>query len=188
MTSQFGSAEVHLKHPERELLHSPQVLSYAQLPYGTYPDWFDTTYWNDQIKPHFRLRDDLPRAHATASWSSATCSTTPKRCSCSRCCSPVLGARAHAHVEPPRPATNAFWLAPLLLGVLIWGIYATVNTEERYVTVAYLTIILTLFATLRVCRTPRTSDLEPRTSALHRLRPHPSARAPRRGRIPPHRL
>ena len=62
MTSEFGSAEVHLKHPEHELLHSPQILSYAELPYGTYPDWFDTTYWNDQVKPHFDLRREIPRA------------------------------------------------------------------------------------------------------------------------------
>ena len=34
---------------------------------------------------------------------------------------------------------GAFWLPPLALGVLIWGIYATVNTEERYVTIAYPT-------------------------------------------------
>ena len=61
-TAQFGSSEVHLKHPEKELLHTPLILSYAEMPYGTYPDWFDTTYWNEQIKPHFSLRQDLPRA------------------------------------------------------------------------------------------------------------------------------
>ena len=60
-TAQFGSSEVQLKHPERELLHSPLILSYAELPYGTYPDWFDTTYWNDEIKPHFNLRGELAR-------------------------------------------------------------------------------------------------------------------------------
>ena len=59
-TGQFGSSEVDLKHPERELLHSPLILSYAEMPYGTYPDWFDTTYWNEQIKPHFRLRRRHP--------------------------------------------------------------------------------------------------------------------------------
>ena len=48
----------------------------------------------------------------------------------------------------------AFWLVPLLLGVSIWGIYALVNTEERYVTVAYLCIILTLFAALRLPDAP----------------------------------
>jgi hypothetical protein len=37
-----------------------------------------------------------------------------------------------------------------LLGVAIWGIYAIVNTEERYVTVAYFCVILTLFAALRL--------------------------------------
>ena len=43
-------------------MHTPLVLSYTEMPYGTYPDWFDTTYWNEQIKPHFSVRQDLPRA------------------------------------------------------------------------------------------------------------------------------
>ena len=74
----------------------------------------------------------------------------------------ALGAR---FTLPWKPNANAFFLPPLALGVLIWGIYATVNTEERYVTVAYLAIILTLFATLRI--PSRSSlNLEPRTSHL----------------------
>ena len=32
------------------------------MPFGTYPDWFDPTYWNDQIKPHFNLRGELARS------------------------------------------------------------------------------------------------------------------------------
>jgi hypothetical protein len=153
MTSQFGSAEVHLKHPERELLHSPQVLSYAELPYGTYPDWFDTTYWNDQIKPHFTLRREISRASRNCVLVVRYLFNHPEALILLALLL-ALGARltlpwkprAHNSSAPP---ANAFWLVPLALGVLIWGIYATVNTEERYVTVAYLTIILTLFATLR---------------------------------------
>ena len=159
MTSQFGSAEVHLKHPERELLRSPQVLSYAELPYGTYPDWFDATYWNDRIKPHFRVRDDLPHAARNCLLVGRYLLNHPEALLLLALLL-VLGAR----VTPGgKPGANAFWLVPLLLGVVIWGIYAIVNTEERYLTVAYLAIVLSVFAMLR------TPEMESRISNLPSL-------------------
>jgi hypothetical protein len=148
MSSRFGSADVHLKHPERELLHSPQVVSYAELPYGTYPAWFDTTYWNDQIKPHFRLRDDIPRVLRNCELVVRYLLNHPEALLLLAVLI-FLGARLTLPWKPGA-GTNAFWLPPVLLGALMWGIYGVVNTEERYVTVAFLAIILTLFATLRL--------------------------------------
>ena len=46
MTDSFGSATVHLVHPEKQLMASPRVYSYKALANGTYPPWFDTTYFN----------------------------------------------------------------------------------------------------------------------------------------------
>jgi 4-amino-4-deoxy-L-arabinose transferase-like glycosyltransferase len=149
-TAQFGSAQVHLKHPEKELLHSPLVLSYAQLPYGTYPDWFDTAYWNEQIKPHFTLSGEISRGSRNCVLIVRYLFNHPEALILLALLL-ALGARFTLPWKPrPGLASNAFWLPPLALGVLIWGIYATVNTEERYVTVAYLAIILTLFAALRI--------------------------------------
>jgi hypothetical protein len=148
-TAQFGSAEVRLMHPERELLHSPLILSYAEMAYGTYPDWFDTTYWNEQIKPHFSLRQDLPRARRDSVLVVRYLFNHPEALLLLALLV-LLGARPELRWKPGRHVTNAFWLVPLLLGVSIWGIYAIVNTEERYVTVAYLCVILTLFAALRL--------------------------------------
>ncbi len=52
MTSSFGPATVHLVHPEQQLLAKPGIYSYRAEPYGTYPDWFDTTFFNERIIPH----------------------------------------------------------------------------------------------------------------------------------------
>jgi hypothetical protein len=156
MTSQFGSAEVHLKHPERELLRSPQILSYTALPFGTYPDWFDATYWNDGVKTHFDLRREIPRATRNCELVVRYLFNHPE--------APILlalllalGARVTLEWKPTSyngdMAHPAFWLVPLLLGVAVWGIYGIVNTEERYVTLAYLVIILTVFAMLRAAHT-----------------------------------
>jgi hypothetical protein len=148
-TAQFGAAQVRLKHPEKELLHSPQILSYAQLPYGTYPDWFDTAYWNDQIKPHFTLSGEISRGSRNCVLVVRYLFNHPEGLLLLALLL-ALGARFTLRWRLGSSRGNSFWLAPLALGVLIWGIYATVNTEERYVTVAYLAIILTLFATLRI--------------------------------------
>jgi hypothetical protein len=161
MTSQFGSAEVDLKHPERELLHSPQILSYAELPYGTYPDWFDATYWNDGVKTHFDLRREVPRAIRNCVLVVKYLFNHPEALILLALLF-ALGARLTFQW---RPKGNPFWLAPLGLGVAIWGIYGIVNTEERYVTVAYLAIILTLFAMLRKARGTGT-NIKPIASAL----------------------
>ena len=163
-TSQFGSAEVHLKHPERELLHSPLVLSYAEMPYGTYPDWFDTTYWNDQIKPHFTLRGEISRASRNCVLVVRYLFNHPEALILLALLT-LLGARPTLPWKFSQPNANTFWLPSLLLGVLIWGIYAIVNTEERYVTIAYLTIILTLFATLRISES---SSSRPESSSFWR--------------------
>jgi len=56
MTSSFGAAEVHLKHPETRLLKSPPTYSFKPFLYGTYPPWFDASYFNDHIKAHLDPR------------------------------------------------------------------------------------------------------------------------------------
>ncbi|MGP8258476.1 MAG: glycosyltransferase family 39 protein [Acidobacteriaceae bacterium] len=152
-TAQFGSSEVHLKHPEKELLHTPLILSYATMPYGTYPDWFDTSYWNEQIKPHFKLRDDLPRFARNCVLVVRYLFNHPEALILLALLF-VFGARLSMRWRPDKQGVNAFWGVPLLLGVSIWGTYALVNTEERYVTVAYLCIILTIFAALRLPDAP----------------------------------
>ncbi len=142
----FGKAEVHLKHPVPELLQSPVILSYKHLPYGTYPDWFDTSYWNDQVKPHMDprreihiLKDCFVRiirflANHPETWLLLTILF-------------LLGAR----LSPAwRPSFNAFWIAPVLLGAAVFGIYGMIYIEDRYVAIGFFAIILPLFAALRI--------------------------------------
>lgn len=144
-TNLFGTSEVHLKHPNKVLMQSPLVVSYKQLPYGTYPDWFNPGFWNDQVKTHFNARGEI---HAVSrdfvlvirylinhpeGWILLALML-------------LLGARLRLGW---RTSANAFWLVPLLLGAGIFAIYGMVNIEERYVTIGYLAMILPLFAALR---------------------------------------
>jgi len=144
--SLFGAAEVHLKHPENQLLQTPPIFSYKQLPYGTYPDWFDPSFWNDRIKPHTNPH--------LAIIILSQCFLRVIRCLANH---PepwlllallfLLGARLPLDW---RPSANAFWLSPVILGVAILCIYGIVHIEDRYIAVAFLAILLPLFAALRV--------------------------------------
>ena len=169
-TDKFGSADVKLKHPEKQLMASPGIYSYAALPYGTYPAWFDTTYFNDQIKPKTAIKGEISRGSRNVVLVVRYVLNHPE---------PVvllalLLAFGAGIAFAWRPGADAFWLVPLGLGVVIWAIYGTVNVEERYVTVGYLAIVLTLFAMLRNVRIQG-----------RRRRDDPDLRHPGTGRVSP---
>ena len=149
-TAQFGSADVNLKHPERELLAlAVGIFSYVALkPYGTYPDWFDTTYWTDQITPHFRIRDDVPRVARNGVLVMRYLFNHPPEKAKLLLALAARAGRARLTLRW-RPAHECrLRCCRYCSACSIWGIYAIVNTEERYVTVAYLSILLALFAML----------------------------------------
>jgi 4-amino-4-deoxy-L-arabinose transferase-like glycosyltransferase len=145
MTSSFGPATVHLVHPEKQLLASPGIYSYRAEPYGTYPDWFDTTFFNERIIPHldapalarrdarnlvlvFRYLFNHPEAWILL----------------------IVLLLCGARLKFGRwRREGGFWLPMILLGLAMWVIYGIVNIEERYVTLAYLVVVLPVFAVLR---------------------------------------
>jgi hypothetical protein len=160
-TSLFGASEVHLKHPEKQLLQSPAIFSYRELPYGTYPDWFDNSYWNDQVKAHMNPHLEIVVigqcivriiryiANHPEAWILLLVLL-------------LLGGRLRKDWSP---SANAFWLAPFLLGVGVLGIYGMVNIEDRYITVGLLAILLPLFAALRFSSSVQTAATRDAASA-----------------------
>lgn len=144
MTKSFGPATVKLVHPEQQLLASPGIYSYRAEPYGTYPDWFDTTFFNERIVPHTNwpvlLRRDARNVvlvvryvldHPEA-WVLLIL---------------LLAGGARLRFGSWR---RGFWLPMILLGTAMWMIYGIVNIEERYVTLAYLVVVMPVFAVLRL--------------------------------------
>jgi hypothetical protein len=145
-TTLFGASQVHLKHPEQQLLQSPGVYSYKLLPYGTYPDWFDTSYWNDQVKAHMNPHLEIVVVGQCIVRIIRYVANHPEAWILLLLLL-ILGARLH---REGRPTTNSFWLAPALLGLAVLCIYGMVNIEDRYITVGLLAILLPLFAALRL--------------------------------------
>ena len=150
MTSDFGSARVKLVHPEQQLLVQPGIYSYRAEPYGTYPAWFDPTYFHERIVPVFSAKRLVHRDERNVMLSLRYLTNHPGAWILLAL---LLACGARFGFMPPRTSLQSwrhsvFWLPPVALGVAMWGIYGLVNIEERYVTLAYLVIVLPVFAAL----------------------------------------
>jgi 4-amino-4-deoxy-L-arabinose transferase-like glycosyltransferase len=164
MTDSFGSATVKLIHPEQQLLAQPGIYSYRAEPYGTYPAWFDPTYFHERIIPRFNLQRLVHRDARNVALSLRYLLNHPEAWILLALLI-ACGARlnfAGFRIGASNWRHTIFWLPPVALGLAMWAIYGLVNIEERYVTLAYLVIILPLFATLqtsqRIDSTAATDD------------------------------
>ncbi len=142
-TERFGSSDVHLLHPERQLMEHPGVYSYKALAYGTIPPWFDATFFNERIVTHIRPGQLLRRDVRNVALVFRYLLNHPEAWLLFGLLL-LLGARLRGSWK------HAFWALPVALGVAIWAIYGLVNVEERYVTAGYLTLLLPLFAALQM--------------------------------------
>jgi hypothetical protein len=165
MTDRFGAATVHLVHPERQLSTDPPIYSYRALRWGTYPDWFDTSFFNEHVQPHIRLADILKKdpRNVVLVLRYLLNHMEPLLLLAVLL---LLGARLRsAHSHHWRHTT--FWVPAFLLGCAVWGIYGIVNIEERYVTVGFILLVLPVFALLKGPALPGDEPALAAGGALH---------------------
>jgi hypothetical protein len=142
-SGKLGHATADFKHHEQLLLDSPPVYSYDLHPYGTYPLWFDPSYWTDTVKPRFYLHGQIERVVR---------------------CTELFTRYLIGHLEPfamllvllvggsilPRRRDEWLPFLPIALwGCLMFAIYFLVDLQDRYLSGAYLLVLLPLFAVLR---------------------------------------
>ena len=74
-TTRFGNSRVNLKHPDTQMMSDPIVVYFPHFPNATYGTWFDPSYFNEGVTPHFSLRaqvrltmeqDDYPLSSGVA--------------------------------------------------------------------------------------------------------------------------
>jgi hypothetical protein len=162
MGTQFGSATVTLHHPEVRLLAQPGVYSYAAMRHGTNPYWFDPSYFDDQVTPRFNPHRLWLRSRHNLLQVASYLFNHPE--------APLLLLvllLAGARLATGSLRRQSFWLPAFTVGVAMGVIYGMVNVEERYVTLAYLMVVLPLFAMLRV---PAYGDTMVEGEALDRRR------------------
>ena len=142
-SGKMGHATANFKHHEELLLDSPPVYSYAAHPLGTFPLWFDPSYWTDTIQPKFYLKGHLLRLER---------------------CTALLVRYVLGHLEPwvllavllfggcffARRRGEWLPLAPAAIwGLLMFGIYFPIDFQDRYLTAPYLLVLLPVLAMLR---------------------------------------
>jgi hypothetical protein len=142
MTKDFGAAKVELVHPEKQLLIPPGIYSYKEHALGTYPAWFDPTYFNERVVPHIELGQLAKRDERNIVLVVRYLLNHPEPL--------ILLALLLSAGARLRFREGRFWWPSVALGLAMWAIYGLVNIEERYVTVAYFAVLLPLFAALEV--------------------------------------
>jgi hypothetical protein len=128
-------------HPTRKLLDSPAVFEFdGPLP-GTYPFWFDTSYWYEGVVTHFDLRRVLA--------ASSTNARSVAQQFFSINCAPLAAIVMLYGVAIWRRASLApslrFWIVilPALVALLP---YATIHFEPRYVGAFLCAILVAVIA------------------------------------------
>jgi hypothetical protein len=62
----WPSGSPELKHPVRQLTTQPPVYEFAEPVGGTFPPWYDPTYWHEGIKSHPDVRAEIRPIKASA--------------------------------------------------------------------------------------------------------------------------
>jgi hypothetical protein len=139
------------KHPTRKIYEAPPVYEFGEPIGGTYPVWYDPTYWYEGARGHFDLSQQLRvLAQAAKSYYElfhkwglqygllvgflSLYLLTPKR---------------RLFLHGLRNQWNL--LIPAIAG---FGLYALVNVQGRYVASSIVLFWLTLFAAVRVHKEP----------------------------------
>jgi hypothetical protein len=136
------------KHPTRQLLDRPPVFEFAQPTGGTYPPWFDPSYWDDGALPTWRLRSQIRVLVQSGR-------------NYSQMLLPQLGLLAGIAIfilwggAPTRKAIVANW--PLIAaGGLSIGLYSLVLVRERYVAGSFVLIFMAILSAIRLPKSPAT--------------------------------
>jgi 4-amino-4-deoxy-L-arabinose transferase-like glycosyltransferase len=132
-------------HPPRKLFARPAVYEFATPVAGTYPPWYDPSYWYDGAAGHFKLRGQLAALGTSAAafywlfFSDALCGL-------------VAGMLILLWLSKPRAWLTGVWryahlLAPALAGL---AMFSLIHVEPRYIASFIVLFWLALWASVRL--------------------------------------
>lgn len=131
-------------HPPRVVFASPEVREFADPIHETYPPWFEGYYWNQGLRPRFRVNTQMQALRRTASEYFRILAGQKEFIAAWIILFFFAGTR---RFDPPWPI-----LFPVLAAI---GLYAVVgHVETRLIGPFFLLFWMTLFAGLHV-RAPR---------------------------------
>lgn len=138
-----GRARVNFRHHEQLLLADPPVYSYAPHAWGTVPLWFDPAYWDNRIVPRFYLQGQIERLERSVVQLVRFLVAHPEGLV-------VVLVLLAAGCGFRQPWREMRLLLPILgWGLLMFAIYMPVDLQDRYLTGAFLLVLLPGMALLR---------------------------------------
>ena len=145
-------------HPTRKLFSDPATFEFSSPVQGSYPPWYDPSYWYEGTRPRFRVRDQLWALFRAANMYLKIFSKSGAL---------WVGLVALLVVRRKALAWGSFgtggWLV-LLPSVAAMAMYSLVLVEFRYVAAFLLMLMLWMLARLRIL-----SSAEPRLLSRFQL-------------------
>jgi hypothetical protein len=153
-------------HPTRKIADHPPIYEFATPVGGTYPLWYDPSYWYTGLRVHFSIREQVTVAASSARWYYATFVGVPfgsliregpsvKLLSHVRllplvlmCGWVVLAYQSRRRWSLGRDLLKHWFLA--LPGLAALTMYSLVLVEERYIAPFVMLICASAFAALRL--------------------------------------
>jgi hypothetical protein len=132
------------EHPTRKLLSDPPFYEFAYPVPGTYPPWYDPSYWDEGMRPHFSLKGQLWVLFRAANTYLKLFSRTGALYLVMIALS--VWVRRAGKWEPW--AGGLWWAWIPCLAAL--GMYALVHVEERFVSCFALMLLMWVLSSVRI--------------------------------------
>jgi len=131
-------------HPMRELSSDPSLYEFAQPVPGSYPPWYDPSYWYEGIKPHFSLRGQAWALYRTANVYLKLISRTGALYAVFVALALLARKTGNWKFE----AEKLFWV--WLPSFAAFGMYALVHAEQRFLSGFALILLMWILSSLRL--------------------------------------
>ena len=164
------------EHPAPQLLKTPVILEFASPIGGTYPLWYDPSYWYAGTKTHFDLRQQIAALKETLRVYQDILYDTSAYLAGAVVLF-VLSFREKLHLTVPR---NFFW--QLTWPLAAFAMYAFVHVERRFLGAFFVLLWLAIYQaltfrqnrliTLAVCATVLFTVMAPLAADLAMLSVH----------------
>ena len=128
-------------NPPRKLRESPEVLEFSSPVSGSYPLWYDPSYWYDGVRPKFELRNQIQavRGNLSKLWTGLSGGGVMPLLAGLL----VLYGRSAVFDKRPWPRVRQSWM--VLWPGSVCLLYLLVAIETRYVAAFFLLFILALY-------------------------------------------
>jgi len=144
-------------HPTRKIFDSPAVYEFGSPVGGTYPPWYDPTYWYEGVQPRVSLRQqfkaiarNVVRAYQFMFYRFFPGAVI--------ICLFILFYMSRRSLREIVRDVSAYWFL-LIPALIASGFYLLVHFEHRYFAPFALLVVMSLFASMRLPRAPQMQRL-----------------------------